>query len=655
MAVIIGVFLYSIGYSQIRRELFNTNNPQNQANVNRTPFDTISPLPKDSLPEYNPDYYTYSYRYKGKKFPLLDSIFSIKDFYRLNNYTHSDTFGKVHFPNIGQVFNPLLAEFSFESPFRMVPFGKSFFLNFVEHPRFYDVKTPTTRFLYNNGMREGHSLSTLFTHNIHSRWNYAIEYNGLRSLGKYIENLSAHNAFSVSTHYITKNKRYQLEAYYVAANIDNQENAGIQNITDFTSGNSRFRARDRLLVNLTGAKSYLDFRKYQVSQSFGWFKSYDKDSLSYYPLRGFNDFSYISSGYAYKEDQVNTFFSSPVISGRDRFDAKSLKTFQNIMGITFTNSLMNLKAGILWESHRLLMNQAYNSVNFGFIPKNIAENRLGVSGELEVHIAEKFRLNSELTYSNGENWGNYFLSKNQLETLIAQKIGVRSFVHFRSSVPQLYLWVNQSFYEDFNYYLPNFSNENLLTLGGEISYKPWNTLIKLSTNRIENYTYLGSQGFSVQATSPISTILLDAETTLSWRNKFFLNLRAAYQWIDDPLKVLPLPDFVTRIALYYQAPAFRAAADIQTGLKFSYFNSFQSRVFMPVINDFALQNPLNPSMIGDFPVIDLFFNLRVKRMKIFVEAQHFHSSFTGFNFFSDPRTPYMDFRLNFGVEWLIFN
>src|SRR5690606_19215273 len=129
----------------------------------------------DSLRVHTPVISDYKFWRQGDLYPtVVDTTLSIESFYK-QNFTEKDVFGKMYFPNFGQTFNPLEYE---ESRFRihLLPTGKSFNYLFPEDIRYFDVKTPTTEFVFENGLKEGQYLSTTFTHNLTPQLNYSVRY-----------------------------------------------------------------------------------------------------------------------------------------------------------------------------------------------------------------------------------------------------------------------------------------------------------------------------------------------------------------------------------------------------------------------------------------------------------------------------------------------
>ena len=171
--------------------------------------------------------------------------------------------------------------------------------------------------------------------------------------------------------------------------------------------------------------------------------------------------------------------------------------------------------------------------------------------------------------------------------------------------------------------------------------------------RVDNYTYFDSQSLPQQSSSAVNISQIGGEATFSY-GKFHLNPKVLFQSAIGNKELLPMPNFVGRANVFYQTKAFKNAAEIQTGIKAYYFSKFASRDFSPVLNEFILPND-NSYSIGGQPMVDVYFNLKVKRMFFFIEAQHLNTTFMKNKSFTAPYYPLYDFRLNLGIVWYLFS
>ncbi|MDR1876901.1 MAG: putative porin [Flavobacteriaceae bacterium] len=613
-----------------------------------------SGLGNDSIKHYNPTIRSYKYWTEEHPKTIFDTVLTLDKYYKNRNYNYKDSFGVIPFSNIGQTFNPLLYTTKINSSIDLLPTGKSFNLLGAEDIRYFDVQTPMTEFQYNNGYKQGHSLSSLFTHNINSQINYSIQYKGLRSEGKYMEQLASNNTLLMTTNFHTRNQRYNLWGHYMVSNIDNEENAGIQFTENFENGDERFKNRDRMEVNLTGAKSKYEKRRFYLGQQFGIIGSGENN----YPISIKNAFSAESTHYTYHETEtLNTFFGTQ----EDMFDADNIKGHYNTKKLRkLTNAItaafdwsdkLHFEAGLKYEHLEFMFDRIIDpSITH---PKNLKDERLGAVGNLTFNWKNGIELRSEAEAMTGDEFKNSYFLDNRLTIQPIKDYYIEANLGIKSRIPSLNLLYNQSFYKKFNYFTNNPDNENIIQVGGSLRIKPFNTQVSTQFFTITNYTYLDEESRSQQSASSLDIVQVGLKNTFQYK-KFHLETNLAYQKVTNNENLLPLPEFVGRATLYYQSKVFKDNAEFQFGVNAYYFSKFRSRVFFPVTNEFRLQSGTENYNIGEYPVCDVFLHFKVKRMLVILEGQHFNSGFTGYNFYSSPLNPYIDFRLNIGILWYIF-
>lgn len=609
---------------------------------------------KDSVKIVNPKWNDYFFTKNNSSIPIFfDSSFTLKKMFHYNNFLQKDLFGKIPFSNIGSPLNNLIY-FPPKIDIHMIPSGKSENFISIESVRYFNVKTPTTEFSYNNGILEGHSLRTTFTRNIHSRWNYALEYYALRSQGKYFNELAVNNSILISSNYQVKNNNYQVQGHYLKTNINNQENGGILNLSDLISNNSNVKHRNRLTVNLLNAQSKFHYRRYFLEQFLRILYSKKNDVLKKeYFLRlknttffEFNDFNFSSNSYN------NILNSKQLIQNISKDNMKNFTRFSNITSIQSRwKNIFLIEMGLRLENINFYFGQDFTVNNF-FIPSGFCDKRVGFISNFQFHHPNsKIDISADAGISKGFFFKrNSFLNSN-LEYLIEDNYLLSGKFNFQSLSPNLNLVANQFFYSKYNYLL-DFDNETIIQLSAFLSSKKHKTHGRIDIFNINNYIFLNKKGKLEQISSLLSIIQFHLNSEINYK-KFAVNSRITYQQIDKfSTTFLPFPNFIARITLYYQSVAFKKNATLQSGIRGYYFSQFNSRVFNPVLNEFQLQNSMGS--IGSYPIIDIFFNIKVKRMQIFLEAQHFNSAFSK-DFRADPLRPFTDFHMNFGIHWLIFN
>ncbi|SFI93981.1 Putative porin [Kaistella treverensis] len=622
----------------------------NKTDSNRvTPADTlvIDSGFKDSLKIFKPTIYDYTYQTQFSEKKIFDTVFTKDKTFIFSQYNNRDNFGRIQFANIGSGFQQLVYEVNPEQNLSLLPTNKSYFIKGINDIRYYDVKTPTTAFIYHNAVRNGAQLQSTYTQNIGKNFNFAVEYIGLRSQGLYRNSLAANNSTEFSGHYFSKNKKYEAFAHFIHQNVNNEENGGIADLDLFLNGNSDFNNRENLEVNLLNSTSRFSYRRYYFSHEFRPFAS------EKFPFKIRHTVFHQGNKYYFSQSSPENFYFTDESELLDypTNSKKYSKNLSNTVSILFDKENFKLDAGLRYQMIKLgIGDKLPQNLN---IPSELSENRLGAVGNLKINLWDKVALNSNLEFSSGNQFGPFLRSQNLLRFEPFPDYFVNAKVNFQTASPSFNLLINPSVYRKFNYYLENPKNETITEIGGDVNLKWFQSKVFGNFFRIDNYTFLNSEAQPQQNSSSLNISQLGGEATFSY-GKFHLNPKVLFQSALGNKDVLPMPNVVARANLFWQSKAFKNAAEIQTGIKVYYFSKFNSREFFPVVNEFILPDA-NTYAIGGQPIADVYFNLKVKRMFFFLEAQHVNTTIMQNKSFTAPYYPLYDFRLNIGIVWYLFS
>ena len=620
----------------------------NKTDSNKISSDTIKvdSGEQDSLQIYKPTINDYLVKTRFSEKKIYDTTFSIDRSYIVTQYNKKDNFGKIQSANIGSGFQNLVYEKNAEQNLNLLPENKSFYIKGENDINYYDVKTPTTTFFYNNAMRNGGQLQTTYTQNVGKNFNFAIEYMGLRSQGLYRNSLASSNNTLFSGHYVSQNGKYEAYAHYIHQNINNQENGGIADLDVFLSGDSRFNNRQNIETNLEGVESRYSYRRYYFSQEFSPFDP------AKYPFKLRHTIYHQGNKYYFSETTPDiNFFQSESIANFPLYSKKFMDNLSNTFSLVWDNEKFKLDAGF---RHQYLTFGNKNAYQFLNIPGYFKEQRIGAVGNLQIKLLDKIQLKSFLEISKGSQFGDYIKTTNLLVFEPIKDYLVEGRVNFQSAYPSFNYLVNSSHYIDYNYYLQNPSNEIVTQIGGTLRLAKWfDTQLFVDFFKIDNYTYFDSASKPQQSSSSLNISQIGGESTVKF-GKFNLNGKAMFQKALNNENLLPMPDFIGRVNFFYQTKAFKKAAEIQAGVKVYYFTKFASREYSPILNEYILPSATSYS-IGGQPIADVYINMRVKRMYFYVEGQHINQTFMQNKSFTSPNYPLYDFRLNLGVVWYLFH
>ncbi|CAD7803811.1 hypothetical protein CHRY9390_01134 [Chryseobacterium aquaeductus] len=602
---------------------------------------------KDSLKIFKPTIQDYQYQTQFSEQKVFDTVMTFDKTNIFSQYNNRDNFGRVQFANIGSGFNPLSYEVNAEQNLSLLPSNKSYVILGINDVKYFDVKTPTATFIYHTAMRNGAALQSTYTQNIGKRFNFALEYDGLRSEGMYRRQLSANNKTLFSGHYTSKSGNYELFAHYLHQNVNNEENGGIVDDDLFQSGNSESN-KQNAQVNLTESSSQYSYRRYYLSHQFTPFNS------EKYPFRIRHTIFNQGNKYYYFQDALENYWyttASQIVTNFSPSTRKYSNNLSNTVSLLLDNDKFKLDAGVRYQ----ILKFGLNEINLPTVdvPAELSENRLGAVGNLQVKLFDKFQLNSFLEFSKGSQFGNYVKTTNNVKFEPIKDYFVNAKFNFQSIYPSFNYLANSSAYRRFNFYLEDAKNQVITEVGGSVNLKWFKSEIFANYFRIDNYTYFDSDAISRQSQNSLNISQIGGDATFSLR-KFHLNARVQFQNALTNKELLPMPSFIGRANFFFQTRAFKNAAEIQAGIKVYYFSKFASRDYFPILNEYILPNADSFS-IGGQPIADLYLNFKVKKMFFFIEGQQIGTMLSHNKAYAFPHYPVYDFRLNIGIVWYLFN
>ncbi len=586
---------------------------------------------------------------------FVDTTITIQKDYKFN-YLQRDNFGLMPFANIGQTYNAMTFDFSNRQANPL--FGaRARHYNYIEREDmgYYEVPTPWTRLTYKTAFEQGQMLDAFFTVNLSRQVNFSISYKGLRSLGNYQNSLTSTGNFRFTTSYQTKNKRYKARAHIATQDLLNQENGGLldDEVANFESGNEDFLDRSVFDMNFQDAESNLVGKRYYLEHSYDIVTK--NDSLDRNQLTAIHKIALEDKFFQFYSDFPDGGFFGDFFTN-DINDKVTLENFNTYFGIAYDNNTIG----------KLQFGLDYTDINYGYnslvvladeiIPNRIKTNFLGISASYEKQIRNiKLQGNAGLNLSD-EFAGSYI--EGQLGYQLNKDIHLSGGINVSSRLPNFNLLLYQSGYTNYNWNNFNsFENVNTQQISfGINSDKYLNASLDISN--IDNFTFFNLEsnvdGLRVikpnQFSGSIQYLRLKAQKEIKFGN-FALDNTIMYQAVTSDADVLNVPTIITRNTLYFSKQIFRKAMTLQTGVTLNYFTEYNMNGYDPLLAEFYTQNE---TKVGGFPRLDFFVNAKVRQTRIFLKAEHFNSSFTGYNYFSAPNHPYRDFAIRFGLVWDFF-
>ncbi|CAM1351192.1 putative porin [Tenacibaculum crassostreae] len=579
---------------------------------------------------------------------IVDTTLTIQKEYKFN-FLRKDNFELLAFHNQGQTFNNLAYDFTTISRFPDIGFSSKFFnYSAIEDVKYYQVPTPTTEIMYRTGLEQGQVLDAFFTANFSKRFNVAIGYKGIRSLGKYRRSLASSGNFRVSFHYERPKGQYAIRGHIANQDFLNQESGGLTatSLQAFLNDDPNFsKNRERMDVNLNDAENNLDAKRIYFEHTFKLLSSKDTtNQKDFSNLKLGHAFTRDSKSYRFKQSTVTTdFFGKANTSGGINNKTDYL-LYNNQLFLDFNSKYVLGKFRVKTELSSYSYGYEYLQNNTVGITKNkLKGDAVSFGADWNGRVGN-FHVNASgsLTPGSGRLSGNYisgeaFYKKDSVLT-VKGRLGISN------KSPNFNYLLHQSSYDDYNWE-NNFEQVGTRTLGGDINSKWGNASLDISN--ISNYTYFDENGKPKQYSGDVNYLKAKVSKEFTF-GKFALDNTLMYQKVANGEEVFRVPEFVTRNTLYYTDEWFKGKPLlVQIGATFKYFSKYKANAYNPLLAEFTIQNDTE---IG-YPTVDLFFNARVRRTRIYFKADNISSFVLDKNYFSAPNYPYRDFVIRFGVVW----
>jgi hypothetical protein len=583
---------------------------------------------------------------------FLDTTLSAKKAYKYN-YLRKDDFELLPFANVAHTYNSLAYSFS-ETNLKpiFVARAKAFNYRDIEDMNYFNVPTPLSELYFKTAFSQGQQLDAFFTTNLSKNFNFSLAYKGVRSLGQYQSNLTSSGNLRFTTNYQSKNGRYNMRAHITAQDMTNEEYGGLDenSLALFINDDPDFEDRGRLDVNFEDAENRLEGVRYYLEHEYKLVNA--QDSLNYTSLAIGNILSYETSFYRYRQDTpFDGFGESYQIS--DLRDRVELDDFNAKGYVRFDNDILGTISGFIGYTD---YNYGYNSVlilDEGRIGNRLLGNLVSAGASYKKQY-RGFELYGEGAINiSGDFDGNYLLGSAAFA--LDDENAAKASIKIHSTAPNFNFLLYQSDYVNYNWQ-NNLENVKTQELKFELTSKKLLDAT-VSYTGIDDYTYFGLTQANDSTPTPqqfsgrVDYLKVKAEKEFRY-GKFGLANTILYQQAVSGEEVFKVPQLVTRNTLFYEDEWFKKALFLQTGITFKYFTEYNMNAYDPVLAEFYVQNQQE---LGGFPLVDIFFNAKVRQTRIFFSYEHVNSLFTSKNeYFSAPGYPYRDGVIRFGLVWNFF-
>jgi hypothetical protein len=532
---------------------------------------------------------------------------------------------------------------------------------------FMNTQVPFTELVWTfGGPREiaEQTFRVRHSQNVNKFLNLGLIYDVVYSLGQYNYQRSEDKDFTIFTSFT--GDKYKL---YFAAGINNlisHENGGIADSIQL----SEFKTRD-IEVKLGGldlAQSILKNRnvllvqRYTIdSQPSAVTDTASQKKSEKFRLSG--TFSHIfvieSNRRTYSDNSPESgFYDSIFINKVVTFDSLYSRSFKNTLRFDFETDetrKFRLGGGVGIRNELFKYSQIVPTHDTTLADTSVwHRSNNAIIGRLYNDIGDKFRwiATGEL-FLSGFRAGDFNLN-GMISKSFEWKKGRASWnITGGIANTQPSFWYEQWGSNHFEWH-NNVNKEFRIDLGTDFSYPARNAVIKLNYAIIDNYTDFNIKALPSQHTGGLSVVSLFIRKGLrAW--KFHLDNDLLVQKSSNA-EVLDLPLFTVRSAGYFEHlfifKKTNGKLNTQIGADVTYHTLYHPYSYMPSTGRFYRQDKV---LTGNYPFINVFLNIKLKRTRIFIMFDHVNSGLMGYDYYMIPSYPMNTRMLRYGIAWTFYD
>ena len=241
---------------------------------------------------------------------------------------------------------------------------------------------------------------------------------------------------------------------------------------------------------------------------------------------------------------------------------------------------------------------------------------------------------------------------------------------FEASVKQVQYspsLLQQNYWGSHDEWINDFNNVNVTEFKGFIHYNSKTLQVSpgFTFTRLGNYIYFredtiptGQRVLPAQSSEQQVFVLPELRFSLTFMRHINLSTQIIYgKVLNDPDKAIQIPDVFVNTQLSYENIFFNGNFDIHGGIDIHYKSTYYPLGYDVPVQQFYVQQLLKEGAMSSpsFPLIDLFFNARIKRGRIFFKYHNLVQLFTKEGYMPTPTYPGQRNIIDFGFDWSFYD
>jgi len=525
-----------------------------------------------------------------------------------------------------------------------------------EYVVYYNTRTPYTRLDYsqseNKTVKNETRFNVFHSQNASPYLNFTLRLEMAKSTGQYLAQESKNNFITLYSSYNREN--LNLYAGVISNLIRNNENGGLSDESFIFNG----AGTEFLNTNLNNSRTQFKNNYFFANGEYRFGKTIQTEGEpdKFRPIFGIlysGIYQKNKQEFTDEENEENTFFENTYYGNDYIKDSILFNKITNVFQIKqYENANRKISFG-----KRAFLGQEYAVTSFpgiGLATQQIRTDdnftNIYVGGGIFRQTGKFWKWNFKgKIYLLGRNLGQTELSGVISKPFTILKDTLASLKITGSIENRVADYFQEKFYSNHFQWNNDFNMEQRMVAGGSFDAPKHHLKVSANYALINNFIYNNEEGIPSQTSSELLILSAFIDKDFTHRNLHF-RTRVLWQKASNE-SFIHLPDLSAFISGYYKFVISKVLYT-QIGFDTRYNTAYYADAYSPSTGLFYLQNE---KKYGNYPYIDFFANLRLKRTTVFFKMINAGTEFLSGEYFTVPYYPMPRSSFRFGVSWLFYD
>lgn len=521
---------------------------------------------------------------------------------------------------------------------------------------YYNTRTPYTRFDFSQSENKSKNNETRFdvihSQNITPYWNFVFRTNQEKSQGQYVSQEAKNKMATLYTSYNKDN--WNVYGGVLSNTVQNDENGGL------VADSLVYEDRDPEYwgVNLSESESKFKNTSYWLNGEYRLGKHIDLEdgNEEFKPIAGIlYSFQYDRNRQEFYEDEEDDSYWDNTYYGEDYLkDSIRFNRLSNIVQLKqYENADKKYSFGKrAYLGHELSKGSMPGTdINDStHVRKDFSYSNVFVGGGIFRETGKFWNWNFDgKFYLVGRNAGQVQLY-GDISKPFTFLTDTTSTITFTGAIENM---VPDYFQDNFNsnhfQWSNNLDMEQRMTVGANFNMKDRRLEIGANYAIINNLLYNDTLGIANQTKNEISVLSAYLDKDFVLKNLHF-RTRVLWQKASNE-EYMHLPEWSAFVSTFYQFTVSKVLLT-QIGADARYNTKYYADAYAPSTGLFHLQNE---TQYGNYPYIDVYASVRLKRTRVFFKWVNISTNFIDGVFMTAPHYPMNRSTFRLGVSWAFYD